>query len=185
MRQSYLELYEGGQGELTEKRSRFIATVRPVKSEEEAAAFIEETRKKYWDANHNCTAFSIGLTNPQVRCSDDGEPGGTAGRPMLDVLLGKKIHNVCVVVLVLMHTTFLAYHGLLITMMVNHSTVLRGICMVLIMVFRDLMVALVCIQRMRIGCMISCRWALWCRLLGQRQPRQCVLPNLLDTLVFS
>ena len=90
MRQSYLELYEGGQGELTEKRSRFIATVRPVKSEEEAAAFIEETRKKYWDANHNCTAFSIGLTNPQVRCSDDGEPGGTAGRPMLDVLLGKR-----------------------------------------------------------------------------------------------
>ena len=81
MRQSYLELYEGGQGELTEKRSRFIATVRPVKSEEEAAAFIEETRKKYWDANHNCTAFSIGLTNPQVRCSDDGEPGEPRGVP--------------------------------------------------------------------------------------------------------
>ncbi len=112
MRQSYLELYEGGQGELTEKRSRFIATVRPVKSEEEAAAFIEETRKKYWDANHNCTAFSIGLTNPQVRCSDDGEPGGTAGRPMLDVLLGKKIHNVCVVVTRYFGGTLLGTGGL-------------------------------------------------------------------------
>ena len=60
MRQSYLELYEGGQGELTEKRSRFIATVRPVKSEEEAAAFIEETRKKYWDAfGKNCRQMRI------------------------------------------------------------------------------------------------------------------------------
>ena len=98
MRQSYLEAYQGGEGELVEKKSRFIATVRPVKTEEEAAAFIEEMRKKYWNASHNCTAFCIGRGNELTRCSDDGEPGGTAGRPMLDVLLGEGIHNVCVVV---------------------------------------------------------------------------------------
>ncbi len=112
MRQSYLELYEGGQGELVEKKSRFIATLRPVKTEEEAAAFIEEVRKKYWDASHNCTAFSIGIQNPKVRCSDDGEPGGTAGRPMLDVLLGEEVHNVCAVVTRYFGGTLLGTGGL-------------------------------------------------------------------------
>ncbi len=112
MRKHYLEAYEGGEGELTEKKSRFIATVRPVHSEEEAAAFVEEMRKKYWNASHNCSAFSIGLGNPQVRCSDDGEPGGTAGRPMLDVLLGEEIHNVCVVVTRYFGGTLLGTGGL-------------------------------------------------------------------------
>ena len=98
MRESYLEVYEGGEGEITEKKSRFIATVKPVKEEAEAAAFIEEMRKKYWNATHNCTAFSIGIRNELTRCSDDGEPGGTAGRPMLDVLLGENIHDTAVVV---------------------------------------------------------------------------------------
>lgn len=51
---------EGGEGEIVEKKSRFIATVRPVASEEEALAFIEEMKKKYWDARHNCSAFVIG-----------------------------------------------------------------------------------------------------------------------------
>ena len=84
--------------EIVEKKSRFIATVRPVKNEEEALAFLEEMRKKYWDARHNCYAYSIGKNREFTRCSDDGEPSGTAGRPMLDVILGEDIYNVAVVV---------------------------------------------------------------------------------------
>ena len=93
-----LYVYKGGQGEITEKKSRFIATVRPVESEDEAVSFINETKKKYWDARHNCSAFVIGKRKELTRCSDDGEPAGTAGRPMLDVLLKENIHNAAVVV---------------------------------------------------------------------------------------
>ena len=91
-------VYIGGEGEIVEKKSRFIATVRPVASEEEAVAFIAEMKKKYWDARHNCSAFVIGDRQELSRCSDDGEPAQTAGRPMLDVLLREEIHNVAVVV---------------------------------------------------------------------------------------
>lgn len=91
-------LYLGGTAEVVEKKSRFIATLKPVSSEAEAVAFIEETKKKYWDARHNCAAFTIGENNETTRCSDDGEPSGTAGKPMLDVLLYNKVHNAAVVV---------------------------------------------------------------------------------------
>ena len=95
---SWRVLLEGGTGEYEEKKSRFIATVRRCESEEEASAFIEEKKKKYWDARHNCSAFVLGSRGELTRCSDDGEPGGTAGRPMLEVLLGEEIRNVAVVV---------------------------------------------------------------------------------------
>lgn len=95
---SYKVLYRGGEGQVLEKKSRFIATTRPVESEEEAVAFIEEMKKKYWDARHNCSAYVIGPRGELVRCSDDGEPGQTAGRPMLEVLTGQEIRNICVVV---------------------------------------------------------------------------------------
>lgn len=98
MLETYKTVLEGGIGEVIEKKSRFIATVRPVKSEEEALAFLEETKKKYWDARHNCFVYSVGLNREYTRCSDDGEPSGTAGRPMLDVILGEDIYNVAVVV---------------------------------------------------------------------------------------
>ena len=65
---------------------------------QDALAFIEEMKKKYWDARHNCYAYSIGEHREFTRCSDDGEPSGTAGRPMLDVILGEDIYNVAVVV---------------------------------------------------------------------------------------
>ena len=94
----YRVVYEGGEGEIVEKKSRFIATVRPVETEEEAVAFINEMKKKYWDARHNCSAFVIGSRQEVTRCSDDGEPAQTAGRPMLDVLLRGGITNVAVVV---------------------------------------------------------------------------------------
>lgn len=95
---SYRVLLSDGQGQYEEKKSRFIATVRRCEDEEQANAFIEEVKKKYWDARHNCSAFCIGSRAELTRCSDDGEPSGTAGRPMLEVLLGSGIRNVAVVV---------------------------------------------------------------------------------------
>lgn len=94
----YIMLSKGAQAELVEKKSRFIATVRPVSTEEEAVAFIDEMKKKYYDARHNCSAFVIGSKGELTRSSDDGEPSGTAGRPMLEVLTGSGIRNVAVVV---------------------------------------------------------------------------------------
>lgn len=112
MTEQYKILYRGGQGELVEKKSRFIATTRPVESEAEAAAFIEEMKKKYWDANHNCFAYVVGERGQLTRCGDDGEPGQTAGRPMLDVLLGENIRNICVVVTRYFGGTLLGTGGL-------------------------------------------------------------------------
>ena len=83
----YRCVLEGGEGEIVEKKSRFIASVCKAESEEEAVAFIEKQKKKYWDASHNCSAFVIGRRAQLSRCSDDGEPSGAAGRPMLEVLL--------------------------------------------------------------------------------------------------
>ena len=105
-------LLEGGEGEMVEKKSRFIATVRKVESEQEAVLFIEEMKKKYWDARHNCSAFVIGRRAELTRCSDDGEPSGTAGRPMLEVLLGEGIRNVAVVVTRYFGGTLLGTGGL-------------------------------------------------------------------------
>lgn len=112
MTESYKILYRGGEGEIVEKKSRFIATTRPVESEEEAVAFIEEMRKKYWDARHNCSAYVLGERGQIQRCSDDGEPSQTAGRPMLDVLLGEGIRNICVVVTRYFGGTLLGTGGL-------------------------------------------------------------------------
>ncbi len=86
--EDFVLLTKGGEAELVEKKSRFIATVRPVESEEEAAAFIEEMKKKYYDARHNCSAYVLGSKAQFTRSSDDGEPSGTAGRP-------RKRHSQC------------------------------------------------------------------------------------------
>lgn len=147
-------LYEGGQGEYVEKKSRFIANIFPAKSEEEALARIGEIRKKYYDARHNCFAYvisddiavragigtsagidtgdgigvrgdlggavkNVGIDDIVIgkaalteRCSDDGEPSGTAGRPMLDVLTGQGIHDVVAVVTRYFGGTLLGTGGL-------------------------------------------------------------------------
>lgn len=94
----YKCIYEGGTGETEEKKSRFICHVKAVETEEDAVAFINGKKKEYWDARHNCSAFVIGKNAELTRCSDDGEPAGTAGRPMLEVLLNEEIRNVAVVV---------------------------------------------------------------------------------------
>ncbi len=112
MLEKYKTIYQGGVGEIIEKKSRFITTVRLVETEEEAIAFIEEMRKKYWNATHNCFAYVIGENRECVRCSDDGEPSGTAGKPMLDVLLGEGMYNTAVVVTRYFGGTLLGTGGL-------------------------------------------------------------------------
>ena len=82
--------------EFVEKRSRFLGRVWPVDSEEEARARIEETKKKHYDARHNCWCYL--LRDGPVRYSDDGEPQGTAGQPMLNVFQREGVVNVCCVV---------------------------------------------------------------------------------------
>ena len=112
MLSQYKTVYAGGEAEIIEKKSRFIATVKPVKSEEEAIAFIEGLKKKYWNATHNCSAYVIGEHFQVQRCSDDGEPSGTAGKPMLDVRLGEELHDTAVVVTRYFGGTLLGTGGL-------------------------------------------------------------------------
>ena len=105
-------VYEGGTNEIIEKKSRFIATVRSVDKEEEALEFIEGLKKKYWNATHNCYAFVIGEQSELQRFSDDGEPSGTAGKPILEVLLNEEIHNTAIVVTRYFGGTLLGTGGL-------------------------------------------------------------------------
>ena len=85
-----------GEDEFVEKKSRFIGRLWPVETEEEALQRIQEMKKKHYDATHNCWAYII--RDGAVRFSDDGEPGGTAGMPMLQVLQREELHNVVCVV---------------------------------------------------------------------------------------
>lgn len=112
MLDSYIKLVKGGQDEIVEKKSRFIGQVMPVSSEEEAYAFIESIKKKHYDARHNCFAFSIGEEMPLLRFSDDGEPQGTAGKPILEVITNSGIHNICIVVTRYFGGTLLGTGGL-------------------------------------------------------------------------
>lgn len=102
----------GGEGYYEEKKSRFIAAVYSISSEEEAASYVEAARKKYWDARHNCYAFVIGDNNEIMRFSDDGEPSGTAGKPILEVIVGRGIHNCLIVVTRYFGGTLLGTGGL-------------------------------------------------------------------------
>ncbi len=93
----YLTVLEESTAEYVEKRSRFIATLRHCETEEEANIFIDEMRSKYWDARHNVFAYSV-AKGTLCRFSDDGEPHGTAGKPILDVINGNGITNIAIVV---------------------------------------------------------------------------------------
>lgn len=79
-------VHKDGSAQITEKKSRFIGDVYNIENEEDALYYINETKKKYWDARHHCYAYIIGNNNEIKRFSDDGEPSGTAGKPILDVL---------------------------------------------------------------------------------------------------
>lgn len=112
MKKSFKTINERAEAEIVEKKSRFIANVSPISSEEEATNFIAEIKKQHYNARHNCFAYVIGGDIPIVRFSDDGEPNGTAGKPILDVLLGEKIENAIVVVTRYFGGTLLGTGGL-------------------------------------------------------------------------
>ena len=95
---SYITIANEFRTEYIIEKSHFIATIAPVSTEEEAQAFIQRISKEFWDATHNCTAYAIGPRQEQQRSSDNGEPSGTAGKPMLEVLKKTTITNVAVVV---------------------------------------------------------------------------------------
>lgn len=94
----YLTVKGYGEREIVIKKSRFIAQVDRAESEEEAKAFVQRIKKKHWSAAHNCAAYVIGEGGGIQKASDDGEPGGTAGVPMLEVLLKKGLRDTVVVV---------------------------------------------------------------------------------------
>ncbi len=94
---SYQTVFERCESEHVEKRSRFIATLCHCETEEEANNFVKEMKAKYWDARHNVYAYSV-QQGRMCRFSDDGEPHGTAGKPMFDVIAGSGITNIAVVV---------------------------------------------------------------------------------------
>ena len=95
--ESYITVSGESVGEYSEKRSRFIATLRHTETEEQAAAFLAEMRSKYWDARHNCYAYSMS-GGTLKRFSDDGEPHGTAGKPILDIIDGSGLTDIMIVV---------------------------------------------------------------------------------------
>lgn len=108
----YKTVYQKSEAQIVEKKSRFIAEVFPVSSETEAEAVLDQVKKKYWDARHHCWAYVIGTNQVQKRLSDDGEPSGTAGKPILEVLEGKELHNVLLVVTRYFGGTLLGTGGL-------------------------------------------------------------------------
>ena len=98
MNESYSVLYRAGASEETVKKSRFLSRAVPVSSEEGAAAVLDKIRKEHWDANHHCYAFTLGPRGEICRSSDDHEPAGTAGRPILEVLLASGVRTALIVV---------------------------------------------------------------------------------------
>lgn len=98
MRQNYRTIKKDNQHEIEIKKSRFICFLKRIDSEEEAKNFILQIKKEHWKANHNCNAFVFGERNEIQRSSDDGEPSGTAGVPILEVLKKNELSNVCAVV---------------------------------------------------------------------------------------
>jgi len=98
MLQEYLTVRGYGEHEINIQKSRFITYINRVESEEEAQTFIQDIKKKHWDATHNCSAYMIGEHNQIQKANDDGEPSGTAGVPMLEVLKKKGLKDTVVVV---------------------------------------------------------------------------------------
>ncbi|EPY10656.1 MULTISPECIES: YigZ family protein [Paenibacillus] len=98
MLEQYKTLRQFGSKEIVIKKSRFIGYGKPVANEEEAIAFIEEIKKQHWNATHNCSAYVIGERDEIQKASDDGEPSGTAGKPILEVMKNQGLKNTAIVV---------------------------------------------------------------------------------------
>lgn len=98
MIESYKTVRGSGSKEIVIKKSRFIGHIMPVQTESEANIFIEDIKKQNWNATHNCSAYMIGERNEIQKQSDDGEPSGTAGKPILEVIRNQGLSNVAIVV---------------------------------------------------------------------------------------
>lgn len=98
MKKSYKMIKEYGEASFIERKSKFISYAMPIYSEEEATQFLNSIRKKHYDANHNCYAYIIGENSSIQRSSDDGEPSGTAGVPILEVLKKEELTNTIIIV---------------------------------------------------------------------------------------
>lgn len=109
---SFFTVAKYGTAEVVEKKSRFIGEVFSVETEEAAMACVEQVRKKHYDARHHCFAFIVGEHGRLTRAADDGEPQGTAGKPILDVIAGRKLRNTLVVVTRYFGGTLLGTGGL-------------------------------------------------------------------------
>lgn len=124
---SYKTIAEHGQEEIVIRGSRFICTIERVQTEEEAKDFIQRIKKEHWKATHNCSAYLIGDTDEIQRAHDDGEPSGTAGVPMLEVLKKNELHYVAAVVTRYFGGTKLGAGGLIRAYSKSVSTALRSI----------------------------------------------------------
>ncbi|CAM2983821.1 YigZ family protein [Paenibacillus sediminis] len=98
MLERYKTVRQPGIKEIVIRKSRFIGHIMPVETEEEAIAFVEEIKKKHRTATHNCSAYMVGWRDEIQRASDDGEPSGTAGKPILEVIKNNGLKNVAIVV---------------------------------------------------------------------------------------
>ena len=122
-------ILENKEAEIVEKKSRFIANIAMVSSEEEALEFIDKIKKKYYDARHNCYAYIIGEDGNKKKCSDDGEPQRSAGMPMMEVLENQGYFDIVAVVTRYFGGTLLgvgglirAYQGAVIEVLANTKT---------------------------------------------------------------
>ena len=106
-------ILESKEAEIVEKKSRFIANIAAVGSEEEALEFIDKIKKKYYDARHNCYAYIIGEDGNKKKCSDDGEPQRSAGMPMMEVLENQGYFDIVAVVTRYFGGTLLGVGGLI------------------------------------------------------------------------
>ena len=110
---TYTTLEQAGEGLYKEKGSKFIASAFVVESEDEVKAALVESKKKYHDARHHCYAYIIGADKSISRSNDDGEPAGTAGKPILNQILSKNVTNTCVIVVRYFGGTKLGVSGLI------------------------------------------------------------------------
>ncbi len=112
MVKDYKTVLQPGTDEITEKKSRFIGYICHAETEADANAFVQEIKKKHYDARHNCFAYVLGEQQSTLKFSDDGEPGGTAGKPILEVINGAGLCDVCIVVTRYFGGTLLGTGGL-------------------------------------------------------------------------
>jgi len=98
MLKKYLTIKDFGENSITVRKSEFIGYAKPVKDESEAIEFIESIKKKHWNATHNCSAYIIGEKDEIQRANDDGEPSGTAGKPILEIIKKMGLKDTAVVV---------------------------------------------------------------------------------------